>query len=212
MIRPGGFRGAAFGTAEDGNGRDDLESRHRMSAELGVSKAWAWVKQVHGTTVAEVDRPGPGGEADAIVTSSAGLPITIATADCVPVVLEGPEVAAVVHAGWRGAAGGILEVMLGYLEARGTPAERAAIGPSIGPCCYEVGPEVADLFPEHTTQTVTGELSIDLGAAVEAKLAHLAVWRSGQCTFDSSGLYSFRRDKTAQRQVAVAWVPTVTAA
>lgn len=207
MIRPAGFRGAAFGDASDGNARDDDGVRHRWSLELGIPGDWAWVRQVHGSVVADVAGPGPAGEADGVITSTPGLPVTVATADCVPVVIEGDGVVAVLHAGWRGTAAGVVEEMLRSLAARGTPARRAAVGPAIGPCCYEVGPDVARHFPGFEAETTWGSGSIDLPGAVAAKLGDLDVWRSDVCTMGSEGYHSYRRDRTTGRQVAVGWLP-----
>ena len=108
MILPGGFRGAAFGTAAEGDARVDLEARAAFAAAVDVTEAWAFVSQVHGATVIEARRPGNLGEADAIFTTRPGLPVAVGTADCVPIILEGPDVAAVVHAGWRGVVAGVV--------------------------------------------------------------------------------------------------------
>ena len=207
MIRPAGFLGAAFGTAAEGDPRREARVRRSMSESLEISPNWAWVSQVHGTRIADVVAPGSGGEADGIATSQTGLPVTVATADCVPIVFEGPGVAAIAHAGWRGTASGVVRAMLDHLAARGTPPSRAAIGPSIGPCCYEVGPEVTDRFPGHTATTDAGLPSVDLASAVADQLGDMEVWRSDECTFHSGRYHSYRRNRTEQRQVAVAWIP-----
>ena len=208
MIRPAGFRGAAFGTMAEGDARSDDAARRAFSRRLGVPAAWAWVTQVHGTRIADVAGPGSWGNADGIVTSKENLPLAVSTADCVPVILEGDEVAAVVHAGWRGTAAGVLEAMVETLSGRGTPPARAAIGPAIGPCCYEVGPEVADRFPGHVERTNWDTTSVDLAGAIASKLEPLEVWRSSECTFTSTDLHSFRRDGTERVQVAVGWLPS----
>jgi len=207
MIRPGGFRGAAFGTASEGDARFDDRARRSMSDSLRISHAWATVTQVHGSRVVEAAAPGPLGEADAIVTWEEGLPAAVASADCVPIVIESEEAVAVVHAGWRGAAAGVIGAALDRLEDAGTPAVRAAVGPAIGPCCYEVGDEVAGRFPGFEAETTWGTLSVDLPGYIADALGPLAVWRSRVCTFTSEGLHSFRRNATKQRQVAVGWLP-----
>jgi YfiH family protein len=208
MIRPPGFDGAAFGTARDGNGRDDATARRTISAGLGISTEWAFLSQVHGDRVVEAAAPGLLGEADGAFTTVAGLPLTVATADCVPLILEGAGVAAVVHAGWRGAAAGVLRRTRDAIAAAGHSLTRAAIGPAIGPCCYEVGDEVAALFPGFTTHTTWGTRSVDLPGYLAAQLADLTVWRSNVCTFTAGTLHSWRRDQTPHRQVAVAWLPS----
>jgi copper oxidase (laccase) domain-containing protein len=97
---------------------------------------------------------------------------------------------------------------LEYMIDRGHEPQRAAIGPAIGPCCYEVGPEVTARFVGHVAQTTWGTASIDIPGFIEQQLAGLEVWRSGECTYTSERLHSYRRDGTRQRQVAVAWLPT----
>ncbi len=209
MIRPGGFQGAAFGTALEGNARDDIRQRRRMSQKLGISSDWAWANQVHGASVIDAVFPGSGGEADVLVTSVPGLPLAIATADCVPVILEGTGVAAVLHAGWRGIVAGVVSSALEHLQDLGVSPLRAAIGPSIGPCCYEVGDEVADHFPKHASKTRWGTPSVDLAEAISAKLSPLKIWRSDVCTFTSRRLHSYRRNRSMERQVTVTWIPVV---
>jgi hypothetical protein len=208
MIRPQGFRGAAFGTLADGDLRFDDAGRRRVSRLLDIPSEWAFVTQVHGNRVVFVERPGLQGEADAMVTTTAGVPLAVATADCVPVVLEGPGFAAVIHAGWRGAAAGIIPATLRALRARGLEVARAAIGPAIGAGCYEVGDEVAGHFPGFVSQTTWGSQSIDLPEIAAAALDGVDLWRSGICTYTDRAFASYRRNRTDLRQVAVAWLPT----
>lgn len=208
MIRPEGFAGAAFGSAADGDGRTDDGARRRISARLGISSEWAIVRHVHGADVAVADGPGHLGDADATVTTRPGVPIAVASADCLPVVIEGEGGVAVAHAGWRGMAGGVVAVAREALEAQGVTPRRVAIGPGIGPCCFEVGPEVAGHFPEAATTTRWGTPSVDLAAVATRQAPGLDVWVSGLCTFCGEGHHSFRRTSTSERQVAVAWVPS----
>jgi YfiH family protein len=207
MIRPAGFRGAAFGDAASGNGRDDVDSRSSISQELGVPREWAFVKQVHGGIVLAVEQSGLAGAADGLITDRPGLPLAIATADCMPIIVEGDRSVAILHAGWRGVAAGIVGAGLEAIEALGDTPRRAAIGPSIGPCCYEVGEEVRTAIGDHTSGTTFGTPSVDLWSAAEAQLAGIEVWRSDVCTYTEPALRSYRRDATAERQVAVAWLP-----
>jgi YfiH family protein len=207
MIRPDGFRGAAFGTTVDGDARADAASRRVVSGSLGITENWATVKQVHGAHAVEATVAGNLGEADAIFTGVPGLPVAVGVADCVPVIIEGPEAVAVVHAGWRGAVAGVVERALDALNDAGAPPIRAAIGPAIGPCCYEVGADVADRLPGHVSRTTWGTTSVDLPGFVAGQLVGLELWRSGDCTFTAPDLFSYRRDQTEDRQTAVAWLP-----
>ena len=207
MIRPDGFGGAAFGDAGDGDARRDEAARAAMSDALGISRDWAFVSQVHGSRAVEAATAGALGEADAIYSAVVGLPMTVATADCIPIVLEGPAVAAVIHAGWRGLDAGVIPQALGAIAAGGYDVERAAIGPAIGPCCYEVGPEVAERFRGFVGESAAGNTSVDLAAAAADQLGSIVRWTADACTSCGDGFNSFRRDKTADRQVAVAWLP-----
>lgn len=206
MIRPPGFTGAAFGTIDSGDLRVDVARRQQVAAELGISADWAFVTQVHSADVVEAARPGNLGEADAIITVDSRIPVAVATADCVPVIIEASTAVAVVHAGWRGAAAGVIPATLRQMEAGGHQPRRAAIGPAIGACCYEVGPEVVAEFPGFAAETSWGSVSVDIPGYIAAQLAGLEVWRSTECTFTSSRLHSWRGEKTKQRQVAVAWL------
>jgi hypothetical protein len=207
MIRPDGFRGAAFGDSFDGDARRDAPARTGLSSRLGISENWAWLRQVHGAAVVEVMKPGDQGEADAAWTAVPGLPLVIATADCLPVILEGDRAVGVAHAGWRGAAAGVVGALRRAMEEAGMPPVRAAIGPGIGACCFEVGPEVAARFPGHESETDWSMTSVDLAGAVSDALVGLEVWRSPDCTMGDERYRSHRRDGSPERQVAIAWLP-----
>jgi hypothetical protein len=207
MIRPDGFRGAAFGDAADGNARSDPSARRRMSDRLGIPMDWAWLRQVHGADVVRVVGAGPQGVGDAAYTSVRGLPIAVSTADCYPVIVESPDAVGIAHAGWRGAATGVVEALLRGMAAAGHEPARAAIGPGIGACCFEVGPEVGARFRGHEATTDWGTTAVDLSAVVRAALGDLEVWATGICTMSNEAYHSHRRDATPQRQVAVTWLP-----
>jgi YfiH family protein len=207
MIRPPGFVGAAFGTAADGDGRSDPTARRGISEALGLSEGWAYLHQVHGRRVRLVTHPGLQGDGDALFTMTAGLPLAVATADCLPVVIEAEGGVGVAHVGWRGAAAGVVSALRSAMETAGLGLCRAAVGPGIGPCCFAVGPEVASALPGYRSFTRADEPSVDLPAAVAGALEGLEVWRSEECTCCGAGFHSYRRDATRQRQVAVAWLP-----
>ncbi len=206
MICPPGFAGVAFGTAAEGDARTDPDARAAFST-LGAPDEWAFVSQVHGGRVVEATHAGLLGDGDAVYTTRRGLSITVATADCVPIAIEGDGFVAVVHAGWRGVAAGVVAETLRTLRRHRLTPLRAAIGPAIGPCCYEVGAEVTETIPDHVATTTWGTPSVDLAAAVAVDLGDLVAWRSSRCTMTDSELFSYRRDRTLDRQVAVAWLP-----
>ena len=180
--------------------------RSEVAAGLGISDEWAWMRQVHGTDVLEVDASGPAGVGDALLTLRPALPLAVRTADCVPIVLHGEDAVSVVHAGWRGLVAGVVERTREALQRAGTPAERAAIGPAIGPCCYEVGDEVIAAFEGRASRTTWGAPSVDLWTDAERRLAGLDVWRADLCTRCEDTFHSYRGGAGAARQTTVGWL------
>jgi YfiH family protein len=188
----------------------------------GVDLPVATVRQVHGTHVvtATPEREPP--EADAVAVGTRGLAVGVVTADCVPVLLLARSRGAVaaVHAGWRGAAAGVLESALAHLAAqfRVEPSGvEATLGPSIGPCCYRVGPEVEAAFTARTGATTApawsqagDRLGFDLRLAVRLLLEAAGVASVslvGPCTYCTPTLASYRRDADrAGRQLSfIGW-------
>lgn len=163
------------------------------------------LKQIHSDITWEArECAGCIGEGDALITSQPGLLLTIRTADCIPILIADPvrRAVAAVHAGWRGTAAGIAgkTVKKMVLSFSTDPADLiAVVGPGIGVCCFEVGPEVAAGFG-------TTEAHVDLAAANRMDLASAGVSRivvGAQCTVCQPGLFhSFRRDKTQLRMVS----------
>ena len=202
MIR---LLGAAFTTAADGDQRDDAH-RAAASARIGIPPGWATATQVHGASVAIATAPGPVGQADGIVTTVPGLPLAVLTADCAGVVLHGEGAAGVAHAGWRGAAAGVVGEVAEAMRAMGAPPTQAVIGPHIGPCCFEVGPEVAEVVPDAVATTAWDTTSVDLADVVAGQVGSVPVHRTGGCTRCGAGWLSHRADGTPVRLAAIAWV------
>ena len=202
--RSGG--GAAFSDASEGDVRNDYGHRADLARRLEISDRWATLTQVHGSTVLEVDRPGNHGEADAMFTSVTGLPLGIFTADCAGVVVQASGAVGVAHAGWRGAADGVIEALVSGMRDAGFEPAFAAIGPALGRCCLEVGPEVSALFDGYTAQTSWGSESIDLELAIRSQLGGLNVWAADRCTLHEPGWFSHRRDRTLARMATIAWL------
>jgi hypothetical protein len=207
MITPPGVPGIVFGTRADGDARNDEHARDVLSTRFGISRNWATIRQVHGTVIAVADAPGFYGEADGLTSDVVNLPLAIATADCVPVVLIAQGARAVVHAGWRGVAEGAVSEALEIMRSSGNVVTRAVIGPHIGPCCYEVGQEVVDAIGGYEARTRNGGVSVDLALATRAQLEGVQVMDMDVCTFDDGSMASYRQDRTADRQVTVAWLP-----
>ncbi len=206
MIRPPGFRGALFGEADDGDPRASGEARRRFIEAVELGEHWSWANQVHGSRVLTVETGGAAGDGDGLLTEIPGLALMVATADCVPVIIEGERTAAIIHAGWRGMAAGVVAAGVAELRDAGDVPLRAAVGPSIGPCCYEVGPEVVGALAPFASTTTWGVDSVDLWSAAEAQLGGLEVWRADVCTLTDDRFLSYRRDGTKDRQVSVTWL------
>jgi YfiH family protein len=222
--RVGGVSAAPFASLNLGYSTGDAPdavaaNRRALSCALGIDTRWAMARQVHGGRVVEATcddrrRPLPR-EADGLVTRDAHLPVVMLAADCVPVALVGPAASGVVHAGWRGLAAGAIASGVAAVRADGA-AVRAWIGPCIGPCHYEVGPEVSEQVaraaphaPAFTT-TVGGTTRFDLRAAARWMLedagATVAEADDPPCTWCDDRFFSHRRDRgTTGRQAVVVW-------
>jgi YfiH family protein len=141
--------------------RDDVDEWHAVAASFGVTRErLLLIRQVHGRTIAVARRGETDAwqrrEADAIITDDPSVAIGVRVADCAPVLLFDPvkNVAAAVHAGWRGTAAGVSLFAAHGMAVQFGCRERniiAAIGPCLGNCCGEVGPEVRDAFRANGT-------------------------------------------------------------
>lgn len=216
-VLPGGAR-VLFSARRAGNmsslsgERRELgrQARERLCARIGLD-SMRRARQVHGARVilwdGAEDQAAAGAlpEADGHLTSLADVGLMVLTADCLPVALGSPAAAAMLHAGWRGIAAGVLECGVRSLRELGAADEIVAvIGPGAGPCCYEVGPEVHAVL--------SGERRhgpIDLRAHARRRLlaAGVAEVRDVErCTICDQRYFSHRREGArAGRQAAVAW-------
>ena len=203
--REGGVSEGAFASLNLGLATDDRpehvhETRRRVVTSLGGDpEALALNRQVHGASVLRAHAGSRGQvEGDALWTDEPGLPIGALTADCVPIALvreagERPAVA-VVHAGWRGLLAGVVPAAVETLGGK----VAAAVGPSIGPCCFEIGDEVARPLQTAFGADVVREGRGDLPLATERALhasGVATVERFDACTFcERERFFSHRRD------------------
>ncbi|HVP38251.1 MAG TPA: polyphenol oxidase family protein [Candidatus Saccharimonadales bacterium] len=190
-------------------------NRAFLAAALGpAAPDWARLSQVHGRVCVRVSGPGPAGEADALWTDRPGLALAVRVADCAGVALAHPASGrlGLAHAGWRGAAAGVVSELVRAMAV--PPGELwAAVSPHLGRCCFEVGPEVAEAFRGRCcAPRPGGRWSLDLGAALGGELAGLGVpperiRAAGLCTACRRDLFfSHRRDRGATgRMVVLAW-------
>lgn len=209
------FDGLNLGVLTDDERESVVENRRRLAAALGFPAERVTIgHQVHGAELERHDEPqhpspfakpdSPILSVDGHVTAEPFLPLLVFVADCVPVALAGPGGVAMLHCGWRGLASGIV--------ARGVEsvgATEAAIGPSIGPCCYEVGEEVLGAFAGLGDGVARGRM-LDLQEVTRRFLRKAGVERvesSGLCTSCEAGLfYSHRRDASRTgRQAGLVW-------
>ncbi|MCL4811710.1 MAG: peptidoglycan editing factor PgeF, partial [Vicinamibacteraceae bacterium] len=210
-------RAANFRAGPDGAPSRDWQT----AAEMFDFRHGVWrVHQVHGTGIVALDgaargadgRGGVAGEADALVSDTPGAAVAVQTADCVPVLLASGDgrLVSAVHAGWRGAAAGIVGSAVAEFVRRGASAGTvvAALGPSIGSCCYQVGEEVRRAFVEARGSESAalfvpdppGRYRLDMWEAcraqlVEAGVAASNVHVSGLCTrCRADRFYSYRAE------------------
>lgn len=205
------------------NATDVDSNRALLQGLLGESIHLQWLEQVHGTQIVHAERGAGECRGDAVFIDTPGLAGVVLTADCLPVFFaarDGHSVA-VAHAGWRGLADGILERTLAGFSV---PASEviAWLGPAIGPCHFEVGAEVREIFLNSTEDeqlraridaegfrpaTDAGKYLADLYALARLKLlaAGVSSVSGGEwCTYcDVSRFYSYRRDGVTGRMASV---------
>lgn len=234
--RHGGCSAGPYG-APDGGGMnlgthvgDDAQAvrrnRERLAAWCGGMSP-AWLEQVHGSDVADLDawQPGMVPRADAAVSTRSGVAACVLVADCLPVLLAAPDGrgVAAAHAGWRGLAAGVIEHAAAALAVRAAcPMSQlqAWLGPAIGPRHFEVGEEVREAFVVRDAQAAgafvaaqrPGHWMADLFALARMRLRGIglapeSILGGGICTVSNPGLYySFRRDRVTGRQAALVWL------
>lgn len=199
-----------LGSADDaGNVR---ENRSRVASRLGGDPAWLiTAHQVHSprAVIAEAPWPGSPPQADAIVTRTPGLIVGVLSADCAPILLADAEakVIAAVHAGWRGALGGVIEAAVEAMERLGAARERIAaeVGPAISSAAYEIGDAFETAFMQSDSANArffsqapaTERRHFDLPGYCMHALMKAGIGSHGslgRCTYaDESLFFSYRR-------------------
>jgi YfiH family protein len=209
------FTERALGNLSTGMG-DEHEHGLVRRKELCERHGLQWLcssHQVHGTAVNVIERvAGSGGEpvaleADGHATALRGVGALVMVADCLPVALGCESAVAMVHAGWRGLAAGVLEQgVLALGELAGEEPIEAIVGPGAGVCCYEVGAEVHEAFGG----VCRADGHIDLRAIAHERLASAGVGNVRDveaCTICDPRFFSYRREGArAGRQGGVAWL------
>jgi YfiH family protein len=190
-----------------------------LAGALGVEfEGLVRMRQVHGAEVCHAPACEAWPQADIAIGNDPSLALTVRTADCVPVLLADRRTGAVaaIHAGWRGTAAGAVQAGVEALGLKHGSEPRdlvAAVGPSIGPCCYEVGEGLVAHFAAHPDAprwfSRDRKPRLDLWRATRDQLERVGVPTAQihvceLCTFDHPPLFhSYRRDgERAGRLVA----------
>lgn len=188
------------GTGDDADRVEENRRRACAALELPYDRL-AFNRQVHSADVLEAAAGTRGTAGDGLWTAEPGVPILAMAADCVPIAVvstDGPRALAVLHAGWRGLAGGIVAAGVAAVRSRTDGALAAIVGPAIGPCCYEVGAEVSARYDGD----LTTDGFLDLWRATERLLRAEQVdqvERVDLCTRCNPELFfSHRRDGLAR--------------
>jgi polyphenol oxidase len=200
------------------------ENRRLLMQGAGLPAEPCWLRQVHGTDVADLDTPPAAAppdsppEADAAITRHGGRVCAILTADCVPVLFASTDGRAVgaAHAGWRGLAAGVLRATVTALKSE-PRVLMAWIGPCIGPEAYEVGPEVRDAMlaampgaAQAFRAAAGSRFMADLPQIARLQLQASGVARifgGTECTYrDPDRYFSHRRDGQTGRQATLIWL------
>lgn len=222
--RPGGASAGAYASlnlgARCGDDPAAVRDNRRRLEEL-LPGAPVWLRQVHGTDVADADearRAATEPQADAAVARLPGTVCAVLVADCMPVLLadDAATVVGAVHAGWRGLCAGVIEATVGAMRV--APERLLAwLGPAIGPRAYEVGDEVRKAFLERDASAASafraarpGHWWLDLYAVARQRLAACGVrhaYGGDLCTYsDATRFFSYRRDRVTGRMAALIWL------
>jgi polyphenol oxidase len=197
-VSDGPFESLNLGLLTHDDSAHVAENRRRLCSAVGAElKSLAMNKQMHSATVNRAERGRRGEEGDGLWTDERGLPMLKLTADCLPIALarlDGKPALAVLHAGRRGLLEGIVEAGVDALG--GTLA--AAVGPGIGPCCYEVGDDIAADYRARFGAGALNGRNLDLWTVAERVLRDAgveSVERVDVCTAcNPEHFFSHRRD------------------
>lgn len=218
-LRTGDGLSVLFGQGPPRRGREPGERMRDLYRDLAADiHALCWCRQVHGVQIRVVDATAAGatmlGTGDGLLTAGTGTALLLQTADCVPVLAAGRRVVAAAHAGWRGAAGGIIPRLLDLcrrLHHEEPAALRAFLGPAICVDHYPVGAEVIAALAGQGVDPSRWRRGdqVDLRAFLSAQLNDLGVGRVqkvGECTACIPALASYRRDgDSAGRQLSLVY-------
>lgn len=193
-------------------------NRAQVATSLALPAAPVWLQQVHGVQVVDAAQAAPGATADGSYTDRAGVVCAVLTADCLPVFLcdrAGTRVA-IVHAGWRGLAAGVIEQGLAKLNCQGADV-LAWLGPAIGADAFVVGDDVVNAFVQADAvmypafrPTAGGRWCADIYALARRRLLTrgvTAIYGGAHCTVNEpQRFFSYRRDGVCGRMASLIWL------
>lgn len=230
-LRGGGVSPAPFDSLNFGFGLGDPDTNietnlDRLSHAAGLASFPHQVRQVHGSSLHWCSGKGlvHQNEADILLSNEPGTALAVRTADCLPILLAEPQsgICAAVHAGWRGTAARVVLVAVKEMQTRGAVPERilASLGPCIGPCCFNIGKDVAERLAQSTTgaeariRQQESLLTADLQGINRLQLEQIGLKHSHMeqihaCTAcDRKRFFSYRRDgERSGRHLAVVAQP-----
>ena len=196
MIRSQNLNNAFFSSAKDGSLEEILES-------IGFENQVATMDQFHSSEIEYADSY-ISYKCDGIYTDKIKLPLVVKTADCVPILMESSKGVSATHAGWRGLEKLIFEKSIAIHEISNL---KISIGPHARKCCYEVGVEFQEKFKE-SIDKIEDKYYLDLTKNIKqfALQNNINLEDTGECTICSKEYFSYRKNKTSERQFSFIWI------
>ena len=196
MIRSKNLNNAFFSSARDGSIEEILES-------VGFQNQVATMDQTHSSEIEFADSC-ISYKCDGIYTDKIKLPLVVKTADCVPILMESIKGVSATHAGWRGLEKSIFEKSLDIHEISSL---KISIGPHARKCCYEVGVEFLEKFNKSINK-VEDKYYLDLTKNIKqfALENNINLEDTGECTICNKEYFSYRKNKTSERQFSFIWI------
>ena len=196
MIRSKNLNNAFFSSARDGSIEEILES-------VGFQNQVATMDRTHSSEIEFADSC-ISYKCDGIYTDKIKLPLVVKTADCVPILMESIKGVSATHAGWRGLERSIFEKSIAIHDISSL---KISIGPHARKCCYEVGVEFLEKFNKSINK-VEDKYYLDLTKNIKqfALENNINLEDTGECTICNKEYFSYRKNKTSERQFSFIWI------
>lgn len=191
-----------------GDASKSVEDNRRILQNLLSQSEPKFMNQVHGNEVVEVDENTQSPiTADALITRTKGIPLAVLSADCLPILVTGENVAAAIHAGRKGILNGIISSTIERIRSKSSGELSATIGPAICEKCYEVSLDMyldaIHLEPSLATNPETHCLDLKRAAIRQLQANEVKVNDLGICTAHNPNYFSYRRDGITGRNAGV---------